>query len=134
MYYKLYITNSIFSKCTTAGYGGRIYSIGEDIKIKSSLFSECQSDEIGSTIFHEKPDYSPLDIRQTLFIDNVGKSSTIFSNTAENNCLNSNFSRNQNKLLNLPTDQIQSSIYAWWNNKNSPLINMYNNWINVNLQ
>ena len=78
-YYKLCITNSVFVKCTTSGYGGCIYSIGADINIISSLFSECQSDKMGSTIFHEKPDYSPLDIKQTLFIDNVAKNSIIFS-------------------------------------------------------
>ena len=124
-YSSIYATSTVFATCSSSGYGGCIYSTGQEVIIKSCLFSGCQSDEKGSAIYHEKIDYSLNKIDQSLFTNNICKSSVVYSDTTNNDCDNSNFTRNQNIIH----DQQLCCVYLFWSERSQVISFSHNNLI-----
>lgn len=118
-FYTIEITNTIFSKCSTAGNGGSIYSIGQVISVDSTIFNDCKSDECGSAIHFQNNGYAKSTFNQVLFINNVaGKCLVVDIDIEINECSYLNFSANKNNLHNSLSNVDQlCCIYSFWNLK-----------------
>lgn len=111
-YGSLNCISTVFTHCSSKGFGGAIASNGDSITINSCIFYQCQSGDTGMTIFYNKDkfggaSYFAISFAQSRFSNNEGKHDLLDLNCSTIECTCCNLSYNTNREHNQPSSPIQ---------------------------